>query len=361
MKLHSSAKIVPFLVIGVIIGLIIPQTFNKSSKSLSNPQTQINQNPQGCQSRSNIGDINNDQADEYVLFCGDKIMLGLGKSDYPLGDLLIEDKNSFYDLFHFQAGTDKKDYEDFWILDEALPFPKQNHRFFALVGTYNSGGTYKQAVGVYQFKNNKIDRVFKRGFDDISGRWSGAILSESIPEIQLKGDLGMIGCGGCRMNWFDYYLWNPQTNSFELNNAPHTLEYQTLLKEYEDTDMKGCRSSVGTRNDEHANKSFTQLLQEYPNINMYCDDSLGIKKETLITFFKIKSSIEKITQGENITYESNQKLSEGETCTSSSQCESNKCLATGIAPTKGVCKHYEPTVGCYSKIENGRAISTVCI
>lgn len=310
-----------------------------------------------CNARVEIGDITSDNLSEYVLFCGDRLLLGLGNSDTINGDLRIESVDSFYDLFYFPLHDKKDPINDPRTLQEVTIFPKSNPKFIGLVGLYDGVGTMQSSLGVYILTNEHVKQVFKRGFEEIQGRWTNISFLADSPEIEIQGDQGNIGCNGCRMSWIDFFVWNSQRGIFLLNNTSHKQAYASLFQKYKEMDQKGCDLSVGHTKTYHLQKSLTQLLEDYPTESMYCDDKAGISKESLERFFQVKGTIQAILDGENLSVTK----TEEEACVSSSECISTKCLVTDRASTQGVCMHQLPIKGCFSFIEDGKKEAMTCI
>ncbi|MEK7577401.1 MAG: hypothetical protein AAB492_02150 [Patescibacteria group bacterium] len=193
----------------------------------------------------------------YVVTCNNSIFLGNYPTDSFEDFSVIESKSTFLDLFEYNKVP---------IIKLSTSFPKNDPQFIAITGIYDTGFTNREALGVYRITNSKVTRAFKRGFNDVSGRWTGFEFSDTKPEITVIGDLGALGCAGCRIEWRDYYIWNDQNNSFELNNSSHQDEYRKLLAEYEKYRL---------------------------------DDA---ETESLKTFDIAKSTIRQIIQGENTTF-----------------------------------------------------------
>lgn len=193
----------------------------------------------------------------YIIICNKEVYVGDNITDSLSDYRLIESDQTFPDIFS---------YNNLSIILTVESFPKNKPQFVALVGHYDTGLTYKQAIGIYRITDSGVTRAFKRGFNDVTGRWTGFEFSDTKPEFTVIGDLGTLGCGGCRIDWQDFYIWSADTNEFVLNNTSHTAEYKILLDKY----------------------------------NAYSLD--GAAEESKQTFSRTKDIINKILSGINVTY-----------------------------------------------------------
>ena len=187
---------------------------------------------------------------------------------------------------------------------EAKSFP-QNKELFAVTSTLDTGGSFRQAVGIYRLKDWKVERLIRKIFADIPGRWTKVVISENTPSFAVYGDLGQVGkhCGACRIEWMDFYTWDSIKQSFVLDNVNHKNEYAELLTKYE-----------------KLNPDNEQLSQD-------TQDKLNTSKQ----------AVQQILQGKNVSMISKAYPVESISCTSSSQCQNTKCIAIGRTPTTGTC------------------------
>lgn len=344
-----------FVFLGFLLGLIIGMLLAAQSE-YNYPNIQNTQKAStGCDVAQNIGDINDDGKDEYVIFCGDTINISNYLTEIAFDFTKLDNVSSFYDLFHFDQGLSSApdDYANWWTTKIVKTFPKTKPQFFAIVSFFEVGAGTKEAFGVYKSYSDGFKRVFKASFEDLPGRGSAVWFSDSSPAFQLTGDLGQLGCGGCRMEWIEFYKWNYAKEQFELENNNHRADFVKLLDGYQKQDEDGCNLSVGDNINEHRDLSLSALFQKYFNVNMYCDNNSGIPKRDVAFFLKTKETIRKIISGENISLKqlypdeedcikSNgvwvkgpfgegpfcNKVYEdgGKECTDSSQCLSKQCI-----------------------------------
>lgn len=310
MKLKSRRYILLLLLLLPLAFILLNRNVQVKENASSNAnKTSANQKAVGCQSKTSISE------NIYLFFCGEQIMIGFSTELTTWGDAVVETANSFPDLFYL---------EDSILLNEAIPLPLKNT--FALTSTYDSGGAFKQSLGIYQYSNNNVKRILRKDFADIPGRWTKVDIAKDSPSFAIYGDLGQIRdfCGGCRIEWMDFYTWDESKQAFILDNANHKSEYRELLTKYQ------------------------QLSEEKPS------------EEATDKIRNAEHAIEQILQGKNVSMFDKTYPVENMSCTSSSQCSTGKCISTEKNPISGTCTQ-EPTQGCYSILENGRRINTICI
>lgn len=188
-------------------------------KNASTPQTQ---ETNGCQVAQNIGDLNKDGTIEHLYFCSDRITINTVVSDGGYYEYkLVEDKNSFPDLFSYPFYIWSKPDKGDWTTKEALVFPKNNPQFFAI--TSEGFIDHNKAFGIYWLKGKEVKQVFKLGFHDLTrGRSTYPIFSENKPAFQTVS-LSLIEKN--KEEIVTHYLWNGQKETFEkgeelLNGIP---------------------------------------------------------------------------------------------------------------------------------------------
>lgn len=256
-KIYLPLIIVLAFGLGFLISPLIKNSSKKIAEITNSPQAQNNTNFEGCQSRMAI------QKDIYVLFCGNQIRIGWSPEVITFGDKTIEDEKSFPDLFHFPN-------EKSLLLLEAKSFP-QNKELFAVTSTLDTGGSFRQAFGIYRLNNWKVERLMRKNFADIPGRWTRIAVSENAPSFTVSGDLGQVGkyCGACRIEWMDFYAWDSTKQSFILDNVNHRNDYAELLTKYDKLNPDNEELSRDTQGKLNTSKQAVQQILQGQNVSMF--------------------------------------------------------------------------------------------
>lgn len=221
----------------------------------SKPAQQADENGESCGFAEKIFISENDL--RYLIYCNDRVYLGKYLTESVENYQLLDSKLSFPDLF---------EYNKLPVIKLSGIFPKNKPQFITINGLYDTGLSSHESLAIYKLTDSGAIQVFKNGLSDVSGRWTGFEFSETIPEFSIKGDLGALACGGCRIEWEDYYLWDEKLNTFELNNTSHLTDFRELLKKY----------------------------------SAYSMDGASVESQQTVS--RAKQTIEKILNGENITY-----------------------------------------------------------
>jgi hypothetical protein len=193
----------------------------------------------------------------YLIYCNDGIYLGKYLTESVESYSLLDTKHTFPDLF---------EYNKLPVIKLSKAFPTSKPQFIAITGLYDTGLSSHESLAIYKLTDSGAVQVLKKGLSDISGRWTGYQISDTNTEFSAMGDLGELACGGCRIEWVDFYKWNDKTNTFELDNSSHKNDFSTLLKKY-------------------ATYSIDQASQQSKQ-----------------TFSKAKETINNIISGENVTF-----------------------------------------------------------
>ncbi|MBI2310764.1 hypothetical protein HYU90_03030 [Candidatus Collierbacteria bacterium] len=164
-----------------------------------------------CIGRTNLGDLNGDGKSEFLTNCKDEITILITPSDDGF-EPDLEDIKSFPDLFKFSHINSQ------YLWREVITFPKAKPKFFAIKSTYFSGTSDLEAFGVYQIIDGKAIRVFKLGFDDISGRTFAPIFSDMENKFQTISQ----SLNTSTSEWnttVKHYAWDQKQNTFVLTGT----------------------------------------------------------------------------------------------------------------------------------------------
>ncbi len=209
-------KTITIFVVGVILfgaGIKLGQ---KSFKITPGEWEILNETPQDsddmCISRTNLGDLNGDGQPDFLTNCKDQIRIWITPGDDGGMGPVLEDIKSFPDLFKFSRINSQ------YLWREVTTFPKANPNFFAIKSTFFSGTSDLEAFGIYQIIDGKTIRVFKLGFDDISGRTFAPIFSDVENKFQTISQ----SLNTSTSEWvttIKYYSWDQKQNTFILTGT----------------------------------------------------------------------------------------------------------------------------------------------
>ena len=244
--------------------------------------------PEICNFQIFLPDLDGDGGDEKFINCKEKIQLALSTKYYDVQNLDTID--TFYDLFFFVNNGNKEPYADYYVPREFFTFPTTKPKFIAVTATFFTGTMGKTAFAVYKIDGQKVERVFKKSFDEISGRNNYVDFFTDTPGFKINSDVGYLGAAMNRMLWFDFYYWDENKQTFEIQNRRHKDEFRELLKWYEEADKECANLSYGEF------ESITALYQKDPTRDYYCDPqaSIGYSKQNVESFLEAKRKIQEI-------------------------------------------------------------------
>jgi len=218
------------------------------------------------------------------------------------GSIKITDIKQFPDLFQFKLSTKNeiestKQYVRVYEMDKT--------EVISIISTIDYLTWFNTSIGVYRKEGKSYKQIFKKTFADHMGRYadirfvpSGDETGYDLNAFFISGDLGWLGCYGCRINWKDYYSWDSYSKTYVLSNNKYPNEFKKLLTEYEENDQKICRNENGL------DDSITNLYSSRMKSEKYCGDN-AIAPYTssgqATIFLKGKQAIKKILDGQNIS------------------------------------------------------------
>ena len=250
-----------------------------------------------CRNAQNIGEFDDHEGPEYIVFCDESINLKRSGGDSWYATKSIEDIDSFYDLFQYVNPEGRDAFKDFPTIKVVEVFPASNPKFIAIQSIVDAGLTYRTAIGIYIVQDGTPVRVFRKGFREIPGRWIYVELANSSATFSINRDFGALGVGANVMEWEDFYTWNSANEKFEVDNVSHKREFEDLLSKYDEMNDRGCSQSVLSRNEQHTGFKLSELYENYPGVDTYCDEEVGIKRGTVTTFLDARDTILEILKG----------------------------------------------------------------
>lgn len=205
-------KFLIFLLLGLIVGFILGSQTTKTNNLFQNAkQTQKDNAPdEVCISEIELADLNEDKLPEYLINCRNKIKLIISPYSDDFNGITMEDDVSFPDLFHFLG------YEDNSILRKVMVFPKNKPKFILIKSIENTGGSYLEAFGIYKLNNGKVERIFKKGFDELKGRGVSIEPSDSKDEFRITVSRIPDYSTGDWETTIEDYTFDSSINSFKL-------------------------------------------------------------------------------------------------------------------------------------------------
>lgn len=232
-----------------------------------------------------------DNSDRKKLFtvCSDKIFYD---------NILVTDKSKNPEIFDTKLATPKLEVVIYSIdsRDLILIFP------IASMATW-----YAKGVNVFVNENGKHKEIFKRGIDELSGRWRGveimgqdSIYSSGLASIVVNQDLGSLQFEGDRISWSDYYDFDKQNLKFVLANNKHKYEFEKKKKIYEEQDSKFCSGESPVL----IGKKISDLYPTRKSFEHFCFDESSVpyvSKGQATIFLKAKKAIDRILGGENLS------------------------------------------------------------
>jgi len=248
-----------------------------------------------CKNPEQVYDRSRDSAKQ-VLLCTDKI---------TYGGITVVQKKTLPDLFRYRF-LDKEDQPVKTYVDI---FQKSTGIHYIAVRTmwdYTTGRF--SAVGIFKEQNGTFTPIFRKTFDENRGRGVDISFHSSpgldsgpfdYSYISISGDVGKLGCYGCRMEWTDYYDWNQDAGTFLLANNAHVQEFEQLKSEYEERDKTACSDvadAYGAR--------ISDLFPDRHDKEQFCGDNAMIPYISNVEagiFMKAKQTITDILAGKNVT------------------------------------------------------------
>lgn len=224
------------------------------------------------------------------------------------GETKIVSKDEYPDLFEFVLDKDSKPEK---VDQYVRVFNRDNGEYVSIKSFIDYSSWYKSSIGIYRKENNKYVLIFKKSFDENSGRWVNIefgedrmiidpVISINYPDkgIAISGDIGYLGClGGCRLLWWDYYEWDSVQKTYILANNKRSEYFKNLLADYEEFNNTYCSKNAGV------SKSISDLYQLRKNKEKICSDDALVPaatvKEAEMLLKGIKA-IKSIIDGKNI-------------------------------------------------------------
>lgn len=231
---------------------------------------------------------------ETVRICGNKIVRG---------QIKVVDKNEYPDLFEYIFNNVAEPTDQYVTV-----FAKYNVEYVSIISVHDHSSWFVSAIGIYKKEANSYKEIFKQSyFKEDFGRWVRFDLldipggTDYQPTLSISGDLGNLGCYGCRMNWVDYYDWDKDKGTLVLSNNKHPQQFEELLAEYEEKDKKACTFE----NPLLTNKVISEIYKSRKDYQKLCDDNSAvpfITPDQAIVFLKAKTTIKQIISGENLSH-----------------------------------------------------------
>lgn len=226
---------------------------------------------------------------EFVKICKDVIIRGKSR---------VLQKKEYQDLFQIKVA---KKYEP--TKQYIRVFELEGKEYVSIISVADYSFWVKSAIGIYRKENNSYKPIFAKGFEENHGRYSNIVFSTSDYDdyhqgLVISGDVGHLGCYGCRINWHDFYNWDSTKKTYVVSNNKRADEFRNLLKEYEEQDVRSCNNTSAS------GKSISELYPKRKDKEKFCDDSAVVpyvSSDQVAIFLKAKKAIEKILEGENIS------------------------------------------------------------
>lgn len=231
-----------------------------------------------------------DYSDRKKLFtiCKDKIYYG---------NELITDKNKNPEIFEAKVAIPKL---------EVVIYSVNNQEFIAIFPVADMVTWYARGANIFIKDNGKYKEVFRRGIDELSGRWRGVRIAgaDSIytdpKTIIVNQDLGQLAFEGERIFWSDYYDFDDKSNKYILANNKHLIEFGQMKKNYEELDLKSCAGESPTL----LGQKISDLYPSRKSFVHFCfNESIDpyISKDQATIFLKGKKAIDLILAGKNLS------------------------------------------------------------
>lgn len=232
-----------------------------------------------------------DYSDRKKLFtiCKDKIYYD---------NELITDKNKNPEIFYTKTAIPKL---------EVTIYSVNKQEIIAIFPVADMFVWYARGVNIFVKENGKYKEIFKRGIDELTGRWRGVRIvgADSISSfdpkiIVVNQDLGQLAFEGIRIPWSDYYDFYEKNFKYVLANDKHRMEFEQMKKNYEELDLKSCAGGMP----ELAGKKISDLYQSRKSFENFCFKEVDypyISKDEATIFLKGKKAIELILGGKNLS------------------------------------------------------------
>lgn len=216
-------------------------------------------------------------------------------------------KNEYPDLFEFLLNEDSKPEK---VRQYIRVFEKDNQEYVSMKSIIDYTSWHNSSIGIFLKEDNEYKLIFKKTFDDNQGRWVNIEFGEDYTSrdpyfnltssgegVSISGDLGYLGCLGCRLLWWDYYDWDANKKTFVLANNKHPENFKRLLEDYEEKDKTTCLDQA------NVSESISDMYPLRKTKSKLCSDDA---QEPLTTtgqaemLLKGKEAIRLIINGENI-------------------------------------------------------------
>jgi len=235
---------------------------------------------------------------ETVRICNDTLYRGSTK---------VVGKNEYPELFEFLLNKDSKPEK---VKQYVRVFESDSQEYVSMKSIIDYTSWNDSSIGIYRKEGKEYKLIFKKAFDDNQGRWVNIEFGEDYTSrdpyfnlsstgegISISGDLGYLGCLGCRLLWWDYYDWDTNKKTFVLANNKHPENFKRLLEDYEEKDKNTCLDQA------KVSESITDLYSVRKNKDKICSDN-AIEPATTLSqaemLLKGKEAIRLIISGENI-------------------------------------------------------------
>ncbi len=225
------------------------------------------------------------------------------------GNLKVVHKDEFKDLFEYSYGEDS---EPDKVTQYVRVFERDKQEYVSLKSVFDSVTWNQSAIGIYRKEGDAYKQIFKKGFEENTGRWVDIEFGEDVSfrdpyfylnqkgdGISISGDIGYLGCyGACRMLWWDFYDWDERKKTYVLSNNKHPESFKKLLESYEDFDKNTCM------NEASVDAVISELYPLRKDKVKICTDT-DIEPTTTVAqaemLLKGIKAINRIIEGENIS------------------------------------------------------------
>lgn len=258
----------------------VPQIDPNSSRSTPSIIGEADNNVQNCDSIVPIQGVGN------IIFCRDHI--DFNQDEFlTIGSKVLENTTSFPQLF--------KNVKSVGV------FPKINPQFLAVTAYEEYPTGTIETVGIYQI-NGTPKRMYETENSNglTYGRYLNYQFSNSTASFIKTRSLGAIGCGGCALEWKDYYIWNENAHSFVLDNLSHLDYFSTLLTKYNSVNNAGCTNAVVDTEKDQDKLSLDEIYKKYPSQQEYCGAGSGINKDKVNILLRAIRTLQSIQAGKNL-------------------------------------------------------------
>ncbi|EKD94580.1 MAG: hypothetical protein ACD_26C00031G0003 [uncultured bacterium] len=240
-----------------------------------------------CENPVKLEDYSNRK--KLFTICKDKIYYG---------NELITDRNKSPEIFDSKVAIPKL---------EVTIYSINKQEFIAIFPVADMFTWYARGANIFVKENGRYKEIFKRGIDELSGRWRGvrivgtdSIYSFDPKTIIVNQDLGQLAFEGNRILWSDYYDLNEKNFKYVLANDKHRIEFEQMKKNYEELDLKSCAGESPTL----SSQKISDLYPSRKSFIHFCfNESIApyISKDQATIFLKGKKAVDLILAGKNLS------------------------------------------------------------